>query len=330
MSYDRLNFLSDTKPNLPPLSQLLDSKQQQQQQQQQMIQGLEGSFSGYSAPAPAPVPAPQPVAPKNLEHDEKCPFRTDNQPRIPRPRNAFILFRQHHHQAVLDEGNVIKTNPDVSRELGKRWRALPPAEKEYWNKQAEDEKRRHSEKYPGYRYVPRRSGRKGNCPACKARAAQKAAAAAASHEPEYQDPYQGMYPGYRPMPGSLPPLWQGQMIGQQVMPMGQMGQVLQVPQVSPSLQVLQVAPSVSSSVPLGQMPQMSPIPQVGMPMGQMGMGGMGMNMNMNMMNMGLGGMNMGMGAMNMGMGGMMFDNPKDEREMVSLPHLGSVLKKEEN
>ncbi|GMM38817.1 Rox1 protein [Saccharomycopsis crataegensis] len=184
---------------LPPLSQVMfDTNQTSQQghhpqtmhQQPQPHLIISDGFAtfhggnGISAPPSSTGSllsiSSRPIIP---EHDEKCPFRTDGQPRIPRPRNAFILFRQHHHQAVLDEGNLIKTNPDVSRELGKRWRALPAEEKEYWNKLAEEEKKKHSEKYPGYRYVPRRSGKKGNCPACKAKAALKngGSVAAANH-----------------------------------------------------------------------------------------------------------------------------------------------------
>ena len=87
--------------------------------------------------------------------------------KIPRPRNAFILFRQKYHQMVLDEGTVIRTNPEVSRELGRRWRGLSPQEKEHWNNLAEEEKKNHAKKYPGYRYTPRRNGRNKNCPVCK-------------------------------------------------------------------------------------------------------------------------------------------------------------------
>ena len=68
---------------------------------------------------------------------------------------------------VLDEGTVIRTNPEVSRELGRRWRGLSPQEKEHWNNLAEEEKKNHAKKYPGYRYTPRRNGRNKNCPVCK-------------------------------------------------------------------------------------------------------------------------------------------------------------------
>ncbi|ODV62781.1 Rox1p ASCRUDRAFT_79438 [Ascoidea rubescens DSM 1968] len=107
---------------------------------------------------------------------DRCTCRNSNSStndsnHIPRPRNAFILFRQQYHQSVLDEGNIIRTNPDVSRELGKRWRALPLDQKAYWNKAAEEEKKKHAEKYPGYRYIPRRSGKKNLCSYCKSREA---------------------------------------------------------------------------------------------------------------------------------------------------------------
>ncbi|ODV94959.1 hypothetical protein PACTADRAFT_29178, partial [Pachysolen tannophilus NRRL Y-2460] len=49
---------------------------------------------------------------------------------------------------------------DVSRELGKRWRNLAAEEKAYWNRCADEEKQKHAEKYPGYKYTPRRNSKK--------------------------------------------------------------------------------------------------------------------------------------------------------------------------
>ncbi|KAH3687409.1 hypothetical protein WICPIJ_001608, partial [Wickerhamomyces pijperi] len=39
-----------------------------------------------------------------------------------------------------------------------------------WNKQAEEEKKRHAERYPGYKYTPRRNSKK-NCPHCSTKQA---------------------------------------------------------------------------------------------------------------------------------------------------------------
>ncbi|EEQ33600.1 slightly ste11-like protein [Microsporum canis] len=81
------------------------------------------------------------------------------EPKIPRPRNAFILFRQHLQSSVVAE-NPGLPNPDISKIIGKIWKGLPLKDQEPWKKHADEEKARHLQKYPGYRYQPRRPGRK--------------------------------------------------------------------------------------------------------------------------------------------------------------------------
>lgn len=120
------------------------------------------SFSGKSGPAAAANGPGYPY----YSDATKCTCKS-NANRIPRPRNAFILFRQKYHQTVLDEGSVIRTNPEVSRELGRRWRALSNEERDHWNQLAEEEKTNHAKKYPGYRYTPRRNGKNKYCEYCK-------------------------------------------------------------------------------------------------------------------------------------------------------------------
>ncbi|QLL32251.1 hypothetical protein HG536_0C04200 [Torulaspora globosa] len=82
---------------------------------------------------------------------------------IPRPRNAFILFRQHLHQSLFSKHKAalhslgsFKNNSLVSREIGKRWKALSPEEKKYWQDLASTEKALHRQKYPNYKYIPRK------------------------------------------------------------------------------------------------------------------------------------------------------------------------------
>ncbi|KAK2878211.1 hypothetical protein FQN49_001060 [Arthroderma sp. PD_2] len=81
------------------------------------------------------------------------------EPKIPRPRNAFILFRQQLQGSVVAE-NPKLANPDISKIIGKMWRGLSAKEQAPWKKHADEEKARHQQKYPGYRYQPRRPGRK--------------------------------------------------------------------------------------------------------------------------------------------------------------------------
>lgn len=84
--------------------------------------------------------------------------------KIPRPRNAFILFRQHHHKLLIDEWTVqgveIPHNSKISKILGIKWKALSGDEKIYWEEMARKEKSDHEKKYPDYRYKPIRKHKK--------------------------------------------------------------------------------------------------------------------------------------------------------------------------
>ncbi|KAI0406988.1 hypothetical protein F4802DRAFT_605829 [Xylaria palmicola] len=82
-------------------------------------------------------------------------------PKVPRPRNAFILYRQawQGHFASQHPGLA---NPEISKLIGEKWREQPESVKNDWKQLAEQEKIRHQRQYPGYRYQPRRGGKNGS------------------------------------------------------------------------------------------------------------------------------------------------------------------------
>ncbi|PYH45254.1 putative HMG box transcriptional regulator [Aspergillus saccharolyticus JOP 1030-1] len=82
-------------------------------------------------------------------------------PKIPRPRNAFILYRQHWQASVVAQHPGL-ANPEISKIIGEQWRKLPQETKDTWKALAEEEKARHQQQYPEYRYQPRRYGRDGS------------------------------------------------------------------------------------------------------------------------------------------------------------------------
>ncbi|KAF4512292.1 hypothetical protein G6O67_001453 [Ophiocordyceps sinensis] len=103
-------------------------------------------------------------------------------PKIPRPRNAFILYRQH-HQAQVTADNPKLSNPDISKIIGEKWKNEGDEIKKNWKKLAEEEKQRHQNQYPNYRYQPRRGNKsqsawantsptedQGRCQKCNGRA----------------------------------------------------------------------------------------------------------------------------------------------------------------
>ncbi|CAH02434.1 Rox1p [Kluyveromyces lactis] len=107
----------------------------------------------------------------NYSKSPDSDLRRPQQQHIPRPRNAFILFRQHWHQQVFDQEKEkittdtsqgtsklgsFKANSQASRDIGRKWRSLPDSEKKYWLDLAKQEKEAHKKKYPDYKYLPTR------------------------------------------------------------------------------------------------------------------------------------------------------------------------------
>ncbi|KAF3766077.1 hypothetical protein M406DRAFT_106086 [Cryphonectria parasitica EP155] len=79
-------------------------------------------------------------------------------PKVPRPRNAFILYRQHHQAGVVQKRPGL-ANPEISKIIGELWREEDESIKAYWKRLAGEEKARHQRQYPQYKYQPRRSGK---------------------------------------------------------------------------------------------------------------------------------------------------------------------------
>ncbi|KAG9044789.1 hypothetical protein FS837_007548 [Tulasnella sp. UAMH 9824] len=87
---------------------------------------------------------------KKGSHGRKLPVD-----HIPRPRNAFILFRTNFvEESKLTRGTEAD-NRNISKIAGAVWRALPPEERLVWHKKATEEKELHKQKYPNYKYAAR-------------------------------------------------------------------------------------------------------------------------------------------------------------------------------
>ncbi|KAL4932743.1 putative HMG box transcriptional regulator [Aspergillus undulatus] len=109
--------------------------------------------------SPSSSPVKSAAVPAQRESMQWCLCQPD--PKIPRPRNAFILYRQHYQGAVVAQ-NPGLANPEISKIIGEQWRKLPQATKDEWKALAEEEKARHQQQYPEYRYQPRRLNRDGS------------------------------------------------------------------------------------------------------------------------------------------------------------------------
>lgn len=79
--------------------------------------------------------------------------------KVPRPPNAFILYRQHWHPHYKQYNKTMHNN-DISKELGRRWKTEPDHVKQKYKTLAEELKAKHAAQYPDYQYAPRKPGEK--------------------------------------------------------------------------------------------------------------------------------------------------------------------------
>ncbi|MCJ1323159.1 hypothetical protein MMC15_008513 [Xylographa vitiligo] len=97
----------------------------------------------------------------------------DKNDKIPRPPNAFILYRQAHHPVIKALYPEIHNN-QISVIMGKQWAAEEPEKRQQFKSMADDIKEQHQRANPGYCYQPRKPTDK------KRRMSKKKAAALAS------------------------------------------------------------------------------------------------------------------------------------------------------
>lgn len=79
---------------------------------------------------------------------------------IKRPRNAYIIFRSHTVSQKLIPKEVEKDHRNISRIVAHMWKSLAPEERALYEQIAKEEKERHKQLHPDYRYQPtlRRTG----------------------------------------------------------------------------------------------------------------------------------------------------------------------------
>jgi HMG (high mobility group) box len=98
----------------------------------------------------------------------------EKQAKIPRPPNAFILYRQAYHPLVKAENPeihnndickssspkilILKADDVAAKVLGQQWKDESPGIRQMFKAKALERKAEHLKMYPGYQYAPRRPG----------------------------------------------------------------------------------------------------------------------------------------------------------------------------
>ncbi|KAJ7500318.1 hypothetical protein B0H11DRAFT_1800704, partial [Mycena galericulata] len=97
-----------------------------------------------SPPAPSLSPASSPTSP------------TGPSPHIPRPPNAFILFRSAFIRSGAVPPSSEPSHATLSAIAGLAWGALPPDVRGGWHERARKAREEHGKRFPGYAFRPKR------------------------------------------------------------------------------------------------------------------------------------------------------------------------------
>lgn len=109
------------------------------------------------SPAPSPQKSHRRVEPLDQRPSSTVQKKSSKSPevkRIPRPRNAFMIYRSTVWAQQKIPMGIERDHRHISRIIGHCWNSLPEEEKRIWKAKAEEEKQEHSRKYPDYRYSP--------------------------------------------------------------------------------------------------------------------------------------------------------------------------------
>ena len=110
---------------------------------------LEVDFQRYLSTFPSSAElACMPIPPSRGTSRNKSPDH------VPRPRNAFMLFRSAFAAAQKISTNIEHDNRHITRIIAHCWNHLSEADKQVWRDKAAAEKAQHTAKHPNYRFSP--------------------------------------------------------------------------------------------------------------------------------------------------------------------------------
>ncbi|TKA60150.1 hypothetical protein B0A55_12861 [Friedmanniomyces simplex] len=106
-----------------------------------------------------PMPPKQKVTKQTLANAGQATVSKGAADKVPRPPNAFIIYRKDWHSTVVAQNPGVHNN-SISVIIGEKWRGESKEVREIYRGKAEDAKRQHELNHPEYQYQPRKPSEK--------------------------------------------------------------------------------------------------------------------------------------------------------------------------
>ncbi|PIL36972.1 transcription factor [Ganoderma sinense ZZ0214-1] len=123
----------------------------------EVYQAMGGRATPIPTTSQCPPPAPALTPPFGVSLDGA-------KRKIPRPANAFMLYRSWLLKSGQIPPNIEKRQQHISRVAGECWNLLSKEDQQTWHDKAEEVKREHGKKYPEWKFAPERKSSRRKTP----------------------------------------------------------------------------------------------------------------------------------------------------------------------
>jgi hypothetical protein len=139
--------------------------------------------SSYGTTPSRPRPSFASLASFTTSCPAQPPVCNQEQQKVPRPPNCFILYRSDYHKSHRLAAH--ESGSDLSKNATRAWKQISKEERAFWERMAAQKAKEHQAMYPGYKFRPQQKSRKVAASLVQKKSSKKASATAKARKPRH-------------------------------------------------------------------------------------------------------------------------------------------------